>query len=316
MTTERCIGEVECPKCKRSLGIRVRGFKIKPEMVAEDSQQTENPKPYYLSSSQQARMLKPMVEAGMQDELAESATFAQFIKAWNNTELKQENFPSYEAYVLAVAGETFSKSQVFTCPYCQAELQVLLQINLADSAAIPAFHAPDEAKPEHGVDNSAQVAEFLKICNDTGLLQAFEEAAKEQWRLQQLRGVTMPEWPKDILRFFVVFLKTAKRSFLKPSVTSSLADKYPGQSVQYFQSNGIGAVTLDGQIFRFVPACLFGPRRPKRLTDELSQPGQLSAEDAAREWVKTRFGYVAMGHQLFLNELSRKSPGAFAKPPL
>lgn len=295
--------KIVCPGCNKPMLVAPQGCMVSAKMAPETASESARcPKPSRLH----AMALTDMVELGLEADLRQALLQISLARnaAWVKESGREDKLgPS----------NTFLHSKLFNCPHCSAELNLLLDVTIA--GVVPVTREPGERAATgriRGADHAT--IEFVDMCRSVGALKAFEEAMQEQVELKKLQGVTMSV-PKFIEQAFVVFLRTAQRSFPRSDIFRRINSELGKQNIQYWQSNGVGLITLDDQIFRFVPACLFenkqGPQSPLQQKLLKSGNGTGAPSDV---WVKSRFGYVPASQQLFLSELRQRSKGAFATP--
>ncbi len=302
--------QVACPKCNKLMLVSPQGCAVSATVVSETmSESVGVPKPSRLHTM----ALEDMVEQGHQEDLRQAVLKTRLGQnsAWAKENGRKDKLG---------AKHTFLHSKLFNCPYCLAELNLLLDITVVE--AVTVYREPGDdpsGKRIRGVDGATN--EFISVCRSVGALKAFEEAYREQQELKKIQGIQLST-PKSMGMFFATFLQNAKRQLPRHEIFTQIKKEFGKDNVQYWQSNGVGLITLDDQIFRFVPACLFEYKEPPRqsaLQKVLIKPGgngRLPEEAGAEIWIKSKFGYVPLNHQLFLSELRKKSKGAFANPSM
>ncbi len=299
---------VMCPSCGKPIVVKPRSFTISSEAVTEQAEATaEAPK---LSRLQEAALAE-ITELGLQHELRKSVVAARLQE--HTTWATASGRATGEKYA-------FLQSKPFICPYekCGAQLAILLEPVIV--SAIPAVMddgAPLPVnRPLKGVDKETQ--EFVDLCRTSGVLAAFEAAFGEQVSMLREEGNASASIPKDIAQTFAAFLRTAVRGFpsniLFQDMRAELANQNMDNNVQYWHSNGVGVITVDDQIYRFMPARLLqsSPRPVRQALQSVVVKKPQRPLDPSRDWVRNgRAGYVPLGSQIHLAELRSRSKGAF-----
>jgi hypothetical protein len=193
-------------------------------------------------------------------------------------------------------GEFRERNWQLACPHCGEEFVVTVAMK-SEQLRTQRAESTDRFSPED--------LELLSRLETAGLLAAFEQAT---------RRAKANEMPKDMKRFFLVWLRTVRPVTIPRESLDILMANFEKSYVTVMGSQGILMVLADRRPRLFVPADYTGPtaHQRKRLPPGMSLPMPVTE---LSEWIRTRNGYVA-GHGLLWDELKGKAYGEFAKPRL
>ena len=189
------------------------------------------------------------------------------------------------------------ETRAFSCPCCKVELQFLVGVtvkgvHLAGESTDSAKIKP--VKPEKSHDDI-----LLDDLELSGVLSPFLDAC--EW---------VSNWtpPKDLRKFFLTFIKNAKRdSHISQIELQEMVLDSKG-FLDAFTFQAITVILEDGKYRRFMPHEVYKKRAVAKIR---IASGEIErTRFTAQAWQKTRYGYV--NNDIFCSALrleSRGSPG-------
>ncbi len=290
---------MHCPKCGSSfkfrLDITVRGVALTMENPAyTEPQEVSKARRRTLEHHSDAE-LDAMDRCVAQLKLARGLVIDREIAAGNRT-----YSPSRDQYLRSAR-----RTARFLCPHCNATLQLRGNIQIIDAEWIP-----DRA--EDGTPNAARIysadglteaeVDTVEECRKKGVLQAFTEVMQYEYG-----GASHA--PRRVERTFLSFLRQAvQRKDMPRLIRAPFAHQFPNAQIEFWGAIRVTAVTVDGEIYRFIPA-----RVLRKSNSSLVMAAAVAADpDGTRNfqsWIHTRNGYVPEGARLFLAALRLQSRG-------
>jgi hypothetical protein len=202
------------------------------------------------------------------------------------------------------------------CPQCGAVLELTLLCKAV--AILPTT--------EDGtlVSKSAQRQEALSMRQGTEAEQDVLAAARRAGLLepfyQTARFVKRDQVPKDLDGFFLTVLRGLTQRLIPSYAMAEFNRLFDFHPLEYHTAQGIGVVIVDGYLRLFVPNAEVVGTPLRRLNNHGSKlvKRTLKLDDGKaklREWIHTRWGYVA-GPGALYEHLRKRSYGDFARPSL
>jgi hypothetical protein len=152
---------------------------------------------------------------------------------------------------------------------------------------------------------TASQVELVEEAKKTGLFSAFCNAvvvAKDS------------NLPQNLEKFFITVLRTAVPKQVPRFALKRFIKEWPGTRVEYFASQQIGIIVVEGVIRAFIPSFYVSGRTIRNLRHDFR--GVTSApQETFEAWIRTKNGYVSSSGAL-LEELRSRSLGSFARPVL
>lgn len=182
------------------------------------------------------------------------------------------------------------------CPNCGAHIVIHVETTVKEVTLAIDNSDPDERWMK---DYTSGQISMVKSARESGAMSAFDDAIKVAFENQR---------PRCIERVFLNFIKMAvpyelqreEASVLKSAM--SIKDK-----MDVWHSNGILGVGENGYILRFVPLKIL---RNAKNGNGLFVRGIEAFQEKRRNWLRTRWGYVA-GKGIFFEEMQKHSLGEF-----
>src|SRR3989344_5475834 len=134
---------------------------------------------------------------------------------------------------IAATPRLFRNSEQFKCPWCHAQLTVMAMVIMAN-----AVEPNSVQKTRHSKLQEQTVAKAgVNIA-----LNAFGEAVREQARLIGASDGTVIGVPKDMIRHFEKFLRSAAVKEIRHSLISRMEQVEPDANFQVWQTEGVALV--------------------------------------------------------------------------
>lgn len=299
---------VKCPTCQKLMLISLRSVAV---TAVEDTASLEvNEEP-----------LSKLHVAALQD-IVDSRTITplrQAIKEIQVEETRAELFLSGYNNNVPAEQEAFMHSRIFSCPGCAAELALLLDFYAI--AVLPAQRDKDHTvriERVLGIDNDTY--KFLDACREFGIMQAYTDALRQEHELKKVQNPVMKEqFPKSVEKYFLNFLNNLKEYYPNKNFFSEVLADLDQNKVRFWQANGVCIISYNDKIYRFVPIHLL--QRSIKFESQTTVAKIITnsvknnkAQNGELIWIRSKFGYVPLGSQIFLAELRKKNFGAFANP--
>jgi hypothetical protein len=142
----------------------------------------------------------------------------------------------------------------------------------------------------------------LTAAEQHGVIPAFETAARA------CSGTP----PKNMLSFFLTFLKTAVPRTVPPFAMEVFRRHLGPGHMEVWGAQGMLAVSLDQKLRLFIPLAHVSGAAVKNLGGKFK--GRLTAEPEVTEaWVKGKHGYVPTGATFFGEALKQRNIGRFGR---
>jgi hypothetical protein len=168
---------------------------------------------------------------------------------------------------------------------------------------MPPSAAPKQRPPEDQA--------LIDAAKRTGLLEPF---------IQTLTVVKHgAPLPHDLDGFFVLCMRTLVQRLLPPHAVQQFRETFPHGQLAYYSSQGIGVVVVNQALRLFVPnSQIMGTSlRGLGARSKGQSSGRLSIDDGPqklRQWLRTRWGYVAGEGALFEQFQHQPGAGSFDRP--
>jgi hypothetical protein len=197
------------------------------------------------------------------------------------------------------------------CPSCGAHIEFLVtckQATLVDSTreSLATGTAPQSTR--HGTTAEHDV---IAAARRAGLLEPFA---------QVVAFVKRDQVPKDLEGFFITFVRGLTPRLIPRYALDAFNALFDHAPLEYHSNQGIGVVVINGSLRMFVPNTVLVGTRLRALNrnsgGSLKRTLKIDDSEAQlREWIHTRWGYVA-GTGALLDQLYTRSIGEFARPNL
>lgn len=299
--------KVQCLGCKKVFSVTSKGVSIG---VAREIDEIANMAPISKLSKLQAAALQDIAESGFIEDLG--AALIQAKLAAHDLLQVERGYPCHVG-----TEQAFARSKMFECPYCNMELSLLLDLVIV--SVLPVNRNKEEVlKSQRPNGFGINIIQFVNSCREAGLIDAFAQAVEKELEFEKLKGTKCGPPYGSIEKYFLNFLNKVRRCYPKNIFFREISEQFENASVQYWKADGVAVITCDDQIYRFVPAHIFQIKEkyePKAGLSKLLMKGtsdNFESEEAV--WIRSRFGYIPLGSQIFLQELRQKSLGAFANP--
>jgi hypothetical protein len=187
------------------------------------------------------------------------------------------------------------------CPACGTVLELALRCTAFEVVTPRPNADPDhDTTPEHEVITAARRADLLEPFFRT------------------VRVVKRDQPPKDLDAFFVTFVRGLTQRIIPAYAMKAFNALFDSRPLNYYTSQGIGVVVVDGYMRLFVPNRDVVGTRLKTAGTTKQTTHTLKIDDGEvklQEWIHTRWGYVA-GTGALYEQLHNRSIGEFARPNL
>lgn len=299
---------MNCPKCGSTFRfkaqITVRSIALATE-IPEDTKSQEIPQSHRIALEHYSDAELDAIDCCVgQLKLARALTPEKKIIAGNQTGASSR--PSQHL-------RSIRSTARFLCPHCNATLQLRCNMQIIDAVqwipdraeddASDAAQTPPVLKPSYSADGMTEAeVETIKECSRKGVLRAFTEVMQYEYG-----GASHA--PKRVERTFLSFLRQAvQRKDMPRSIRAPFARQFPNAQIEFWGAIRVAAVTVNGEIHRFVPARVLR----KSNSSPVMAAAAAADPDGTRNfqsWIRTRNGYVPEGARIFLAELRLQSRG-------
>ena len=202
------------------------------------------------------------------------------------------------------------------CPACGVVLEMTLQCKSV--AILPADRhgtlvtkqvARDEAVTRRQGTEAEQ--DVLAAARRAGLLEPFYQTA---------RFVKRDQVPKDLDGFFLTFVRGLTQRLIPAYAMAAFNQLFDHRPLEYHTAQKIGVVVVDSYMQLFLPNAEVVGTRLRKLNNQSSSAVRRTlklddGEGKLREWIHTKWGYVA-GPGALYEHLRARSFGDFARPSL
>jgi hypothetical protein len=197
------------------------------------------------------------------------------------------------------------------CPHCGTVLDLVLRctaIEVVPTDATGQVLDKQRAEARRGTEAEQDV---IAAARRAGLLEPFT---------QTVRFVKRAQIPADMEAFFVTFVRGLTRRLIPAYAMEAFNKLFDHRPLEYHTSQGIGVVVVDGYMRLFVPNLQVVGTRLRKLGGENKAVKHTTlkiddGKEKLREWIHTRWGYVA-GPGALYETLHNRSIGEFARPNL
>ena len=191
------------------------------------------------------------------------------------------------------------------CPTCGS----VLELTLVCKSKVIVEGRPVEALPAR--TRTAAEQDVLAGARRAGLLEPFA---------QTVAFTKQDQVPKDMDAFFLTFVRGLTQRLIPQYAMEAFNTLFDYRPLEYHTCQGIGVVIVDGYMRLFVPNTQVVGTAVRSLNNHGSKGVRraLKVDDGKeklREWIRTRWGYVAGPGALFAH-LHKRSFGEFARPNL
>jgi len=215
--------------------------------------------------------------------------------------------------------ENFSRSQTFTCPYCDAPVQAIFKVAFlgivaADQPIPPTIKAINVAPlPPAPVDALAGLIDedrqLYEEWSANNLLHLFMKA------LEIGNPGSVPQKPKGMVNVIKGWFKTCEVQMVPAQTISKFANELGTNKITFYGAQSVFAVIADGYIKTFIPQTYahgYGSARPSlkngkpQFFDKRVRELRFEQDEI---WAKTRYGYC-LGRGVFFGALYMESRAA------
>lgn len=195
----------------------------------------------------------------------------------------------------------YKKRRIFPCPHCANPIEVVLRNEV--EVDIPNDSARVDWKSTLTPDQLAVIESVEK----SGVLKSFEDV---------VRRVKPVDPPKNISRFFMIFLKTAAQKRVSAETILEFKKMFSGKNIEFWSAQGLGVVIVDKQLRAFFPLAVIAGKSIRAIGKKSGSAFFIPPDKKElSEIIRTRFGFVN-GKGIFFDAMRKKSIGDFARPSL
>lgn len=293
---------MHCPKCKNNFKFRLDIVVRSVALAAEIPEEIE--------SHKAIQQYRAALESHSDMELDAADTCIAQLKWERRLALAQEAAAG-KVDAASLSSEYLRSARMtarFLCPYCSSTLYLPCNLHVMDAAEwFPEEtknSAPDIVRRSLYSTDGLTEAEIniIEECQRRGVLQAFTDVFQYEYG-----GPSHA--PKRVERTFLTFLRQAvQRKDLPRRLQNPFRSIFPNAQIEFWGSSRVVAATVNGEIYRFIPA------RVLRKSNDPRTMAMAAVTDPDRtrnfeNWIRTRNGYVPEGAHLFLAELRSQSRG-------
>lgn len=183
------------------------------------------------------------------------------------------------------------------CPHCGESIAIQFSIDIQTITKPVATRDWKEAL-------TAEQIELVEAAKANGMFEAFCAVVK---------NVKQDQAPRNLEGFLVRWLAKAAPRIMPSLVLAKIAQEFPG-SLEFIAADGIVCVFSDRVARMFMPLNLL-MGAPINGNSKGRQTQRMGPNFGAIEsWIRTKYGYVANGGELYKHLTSHKSIGEFARP--
>lgn len=196
------------------------------------------------------------------------------------------------------------KNKRVICPHCGDEFAISVTWEIGIVKKIP----------NQDADFTATSAEeyWLSTLDETTkeILEGFKNSSALDAFRRTWMEVNGGGHPKIVAKTFLAWCRTAVSKKMPPQVSSFLMREYPSQTIRMVVGNNVAGILVDEVLTQLLPVSLVDG-------DAIKGNGIIRSvkpdTDRLELWIRTKYGYVS-GRGLMLDEMRRKSIGAFDRP--
>ncbi len=188
-----------------------------------------------------------------------------------------------------------------SCPHCNESLTVHMSMSVSKVEKFLGSGSNAVERWRESLD--ASQLGVVDAAKRSGLLDSFEHAVK----------TSMPMPPTNIEKYFLNWVARSTPALIPQWALKEFRDLYPGEFVEFYTAQQVGAVIAGGAISLFVPIELIKGKSVRTGVDgkKAMLPPDVSG---IRQWTRTRMGYVPDDARAMLSEMRKRSIGEFARP--